>query len=185
MMLSSVDFPEPDGPVIASQSPRSSSRSLSTSAVTTGSISKFLQTLSSSSTRLAAMEQRSSASGSWCSCMSASSIRVLVAHDHELPWAKFASGHFDISARGQPGRHRHIFKNTFVLDLNARRAVGRQRYGADRNGGDRAMRGVDRNGEAHGNAVELQRGLVHPRLEVDVEAVDTPRAGCKIGRAHV
>src|SRR6266446_166579 len=129
MMFSSVDFPEPDGPVIASQSPRSSMRSMSTRAVTTGSISKFLQILLSSNTLLAATEQRSSARGSWRRSMSASSVRVLVAHDHLLPGGKLASGrgHLDIATRGQAGRHRHIFKETFVLDLNARRAVGCQR----------------------------------------------------------
>src|SRR6266481_4047924 len=175
MMFSSVDLPDPEGPVIASQSPRLTTRSISTSAVTTGSKSKLLQTLLSSSTLLSATEQRSSAIGSWCRSTSASPIRILVAHDHELPGDKLAFGrcHFDIATRGQAGRHGHIFKNAFILDLDARCAVGGQGHGADRNGGDGTLRGLDRNGEPHGNAVQLQGCLVDSRLEVEVEAVDT------------
>src|SRR5262245_42472427 len=149
MMFSIVDFPEPEGPVIASQSPRSTTRSTSTSAVTTGSISKSLQIFSSSNTRLSVTEQRSSAAGSWWSCTSASTLGILVAHDDHLPRSELAAGHLDVAARGQPGGDRYVFKHPLVLDLDARRTVGRQGERADWNRGDRAVCAVERDGEAH------------------------------------
>ena len=50
MMLSRVDFPAPDGPVMANQSPRCNDKSTSTSACTTGSVPYCLPILVSSST---------------------------------------------------------------------------------------------------------------------------------------
>src|SRR5262245_34643300 len=122
MMLSSVDLPEPDGPVIVSHSPRSTMRSMSTSAVTTGSTSKFRQTLVSSSTLLSAMEQRSSATGSCTRSTSAPAI-VLVADDDELAWTEPAGvggGDFDVAAGGEARRHGHVFEHAFVVDLDPR-----------------------------------------------------------------
>src|SRR5262245_6443165 len=103
MMFRRVDFPEPDGPVIASQSRCSTSRPTSVRAVTTGSIWKVLQILASSNTVLAVTERRSSAGNSWWSCMSASTVRVLVADNDTLPWRELLAGHFDIAAGGEPG----------------------------------------------------------------------------------
>ena len=50
-MFSSVDFPEPDGPVIDSHSPRRNTRSTSINASTAGSVPNCLHTLRRSRTR--------------------------------------------------------------------------------------------------------------------------------------
>ena len=78
MMLSSVDLPAPDGPVIDSHSPRSSDRSTSTSAWTAGSVPYCLPTFFSSSTRV--VVPRSAR----CRILGSRLSGVLVSDHHEL-----------------------------------------------------------------------------------------------------
>src|SRR5712691_7069862 len=135
-MLSSVDLPEPDGPVIDSHSPRRSVRSISINACTAGSVPKCLQILRSRKTSSAAALIASavllidSPTGgrvaSSCDIKSASGFHHLVAHDNELAGRQppVVGGHLHVTAHGQARLNRDVFEIVAALDLHARGSVG-------------------------------------------------------------
>src|SRR5918997_5533209 len=182
MTLSSVDWPEPDGPVIASQSPCSSARSTPVRAWTTGPVPYCFPTPMSSRTlarRTASTPAPRAAVLRSRTLMSIGALRILVPDDHELARLEPAldRGDLDVAAGRQPGRDRKVLERAVVLDLDPRAPVGGEGQRADRHRRDRPARRLDRDGDPHGEALEPHRRLVDLDLEVDVEAVDPARAG--------
>src|SRR5215213_2865063 len=116
MMLSRVDLPEPEGPVIASQSPRATARSTSASAFTATSVPNRLPTLLSSRTvaeRADASPTPRSATPRPCTVISLGALGNLVSDDDKLAWLECgAAGRsdLDVPPGREPGRHRHVFQ---------------------------------------------------------------------------
>src|SRR5215510_6132652 len=151
-IFSNVDFPEPDGPVIDSHSPRHSTRSTSDNAWTIASVPNCLHTLLRWISGSGAVAIASAGNSTRDLRRTSFDLRWLGADHHVFTRSQLPTnrGHLDVTARCKPRSDVDVFRLAVAINENACGSVRGQPQRIGRNHRNRALRGFDRNGETHG-----------------------------------